>query len=276
MSYNNKETESTKLSSIVLANQKSMNKMRENLSSQSEISGNKDIKYSNRLNGKKNNMLITNVLKPTPPGIPLPENINDRQKQLIKNGWPIQAFDFPVEIFPNLWLSGIGFDDDLPGWCGRNGFTHIVNAAGKYGRDTYYKTHPYSYNIKYLELDIDDIPQFSLEPFLSQMYTFVYNAYNQNNKILIHCIWGQSRSVSCLVYFAMIYWSIKYDVAINLVKRYRPSACPNNGFELQLRFIDLSRTTKLLSKESLETKKDKLAIEDSERFLSKQNKIRYK
>lgn len=181
------------------------------------------------------------IYRPVPPPIQLPNGINEKQKLLIGDGWPIQSFDYPIEIFPKLWLSGVAFDDDLPSWCNKNRFTHIVNAAGAYGRFNYYKTHPNNYNIKYLELDIDDLVQFNLSPFIYEMYTFVHEAYEQNSKILIHCIWGQSRSVSCLVYFAMIYWGIGYDLAINLIKRSRPFACPNNGFESQLRMIDLAR-----------------------------------
>jgi len=192
--------------------------------------------------GKTQGTLLSNIsrIQPVPPDIPLPNNLSERQKELIRNGWPVQAFDFPVEVFPGIWLSGVGFDDDLPSWCYKSGFTHIVNAAGKYGC-FYYKTDPNVHDIKYLELNIEDLPDISLQPFLFEMYTFVSVAYQNQGKILIHCIWGQSRSVSCLIYFAMLYWGMKYDTVIKIIRDVRPSANPNKGFEYQLRMIDIAK-----------------------------------
>lgn len=136
------------------------------------------------------------------------------------------------------------FGEDLPTWCKNNSFTHILNASGKYVRSLYYKTHPHNHNIKYLELDIDDMPQCELCPYLSRIYSFLYYAYESKGKILIHCMWGQSRSVSCLIYFMMMYWGIKYDSTLALIQKSRPSAATNYGFELQLRMIDVSRYSK--------------------------------
>lgn len=247
-------------------------------------------------------------LHPSPPNILYSQymtapnhsiNLTNEQKNLLINGWPLHAFDYPVEILPGLWLSGIAFDNDLPDWCHKNAFTHIINASGSYGRINYYRTHPNDYNIKYLELDIDDYSNYNLQPHLTHMYNFIYHAINfskiitsnhemsanthaqlipkkskltpiklqtpfklqshnltenlieqtplpielnqENNKILIHCIWGQSRSVSCMIYFMMIYHQMKYNIALAFIRKLRPSACPNNGFENQLKLIDSSR-----------------------------------
>ena len=199
---------------------------------------------------------IKEVLRPAPPNIPLPENITEKQKELLKSGWPLHSFDYPVEIFPRLWLSGIAFSDDLPTWCKQNGITHIVNASGKFGRSGYYKTHPNDHNINYLELDMEDVSHCALEPFINNMYSFVYFAYHAKGNILIHCMWGQSRSVTCLVYFIMMYWGIKYDAAIRLIRKLRPSASPNNGFETQLRIIEISLLTKTYSKITQEPTSD--------------------
>lgn len=178
---------------------------------------------------------------PNAPTVPFHET----QRIFRSQGWPPHAFDYPVEIMPNVWLSGVGFTEDLPVWCHQNGFTHIVNAAGSYGRVSHYKTHPHSYNINYIELDIDDLPECRLNRFLSPMYEFVTKAYSNNGKILIHCIWGQSRSVSCLMYFIMTHWFLNYDNALEIIRRGRPAAYPNEGFEKQLRQIENSRNVNL-------------------------------
>lgn len=163
-------------------------------------------------------------------------NLEQMQQKFRNEGWPPHSFDTPVEIIPGVFLSGVGFTEDLPKWCYENNITHIVNAAGSYGR-TYYQTHPHDYNIDYLELDIDDLPNFSLYPFLNQAYDFINQAYNDQGNILIHCIWGQSRSVSCLLYFIMNRWFVNYDSALYLIRINRPAAYPNEGFERELRTI---------------------------------------
>lgn len=175
---------------------------------------------------------------------PISSHLTERQQNLISGGWPTHAFEYPVEVISNVWLSGIAFEDDIVHWCYKNGFTHIVNAAGSYGRSNYYKSHPNTYGIQYLELEMDDLPSCELRPYVQNAYDFVETAIKDDvvqNKILIHCIWGQSRSVSCLIYFIMTHWRIKYDAALNIVKRVRPCAKPNSGFDTQLRVIDISR-----------------------------------
>ena len=189
-----------------------------------------------------NNNELKRPLNPQRPKV----NSSDRyltvhQRTLFNDGWPIHAFDEPVEVVNGLWLSGIGFDDDLPIWCHKNGFTHVVNAAGSYARLSHYKTNPNDYNIKYIELDMDDTLDFELQPFLAKMYSFIYFALEKGKKILVHCIWGQSRSVSCVAYFIMTRWWIKYDASLAIIRNWRLCAKPNRNFEMQLRLIDIGR-----------------------------------
>lgn len=177
-----------------------------------------------------------------PPPRPLFSNLPDWQKYLMNNGWPLHSFDFPVEVIPRLWLSGVAFNTDLPSWCQSKGFTHIVNAAGYPARFGYYKTHPYyDHKIKYLELDMEDVSHFELGSLIPKSYEFIRDAYNTGGKILVHCMWGQSRSVACLIYFLMMNKNIDYDTALSIIKKTRPRANPNRGFELQLRSMEISR-----------------------------------
>lgn len=188
-------------------------------------------------------------LQAHPPKVSIPDILDSRQQYLLGNGWPRHAFDRPVEIIPRLWLSGIAFDPDIPSWCQKNGFTHIINAAGGDARAGFYKTQPQDHGINYLELDLLDIPQFGIGPFISKLYAFISEAYSKGGKILIHCVWGQSRSVACLIYFLMINRDINYDTALSIIRKSRPAAAPNTGFELQLRLIDLSRRAMLISQQ---------------------------
>jgi len=183
-------------------------------------------------------LCLKTPLKPRCPISPKKKNFTDEQKFLLKEGWPEHVFDYPVEVVPGLWLSSIVFDNDLPSWCYKNNFTHILNASGSYGNNVFYHTKPHNYNIKYLGLDIEDRVDVPLYPFLPQIYNFIQEAMNNDGKILVHCIWGQSRSVACLIYFMMIKWEMRYEAALRLIKKVRPCARPNDGFDAQLRSID--------------------------------------
>jgi len=194
--------------------------------------------------------LTTSVKNPVKVSLKIPlrpsapftaRNLTDDQKYFLTQGWPFHSFDYPVEVLPGLWLSGIGFENDLPGWCYKNGFSHILNASGSYAQKMFYRTKPSYYDIKYLELDIEDTIGYPLQPYLSQAHDFIDNGLTNEGKVLIHCIWGQSRSVSCLIYFIMIKWGIKYDEALSLIRKVRPNAKPNSGFDTQLRAIDIGR-----------------------------------
>lgn len=190
---------------------------------------------------RRNTDLIPTGLKPSAPIMPKASSLTEEQKFLITSGsWPIEAFDLPVNVYSRFWLSGIAFNEDLTTWCKNNGFTHIINASGKCGRVGFYKTHPSNHGLQYLELDMDDAPQFNLNLVLDKMYSFVVSALESSEpcKILFHCMWGQSRSVSCLIYFMMQYWGIKYDDALSIIRQVRPFARPNRGFELQLRVFE--------------------------------------
>jgi len=180
-------------------------------------------------------------IHPVPPFV-TNKILTDNQRQLLREGWPMHSFDNPVEVIPGIWLSGIAFDDDLPNWCHRNNFTHVLNAAGSYDKSFFYRTHPNTYNIKYLELNMDDNVGFELYPFLVPMYNFIEDVVRNNGKILVHCVWGQSRSVSCIIYYMMTKWKITYNKALGIIKRVRSIAQPNNGFEAQLQAIDRYKT----------------------------------
>lgn len=159
------------------------------------------------------------------------------QKSLRKEGWPEHSLAHPDEILPGIWVSGIAFTDDLPSWCAENNFTHLLNACGSPGREGFYKTHPHDHGLSYLELEMLDQPKFNIRPYMQNVYTFMNDCESARGKILIHCMWGQSRSVSCLVYYLMKRYQIDYDTALNIVQFVRPEAYPNSGFQRQLQSV---------------------------------------
>lgn len=177
-------------------------------------------------------------------------NIPDEFK-ILKNseGWPEHAYDLPSKIDDKIYISGVAFTDCIPSWCKCNNFTHILNAAGKGLRNDHYQEHPKNLNIKYLELNMIDDEDFKILPYLDRAYKFLYDAFhdNPNAKILVHCYWGQSRSVTCVAYFYMIYYGISSKCAYNKIKSKRPPIYPNSGFVDEMSAVDdyRSRNNKL-------------------------------
>lgn len=159
------------------------------------------------------------------------------QKQLLAAGWPAVAFDQPAEVLPRIFVSGIRFENDIVDYAVRNNFTHMLNVAGSFGRQHHHQTDITKTNIIYYkELDFIDSSDYDISPFLDEVADFIYNAYRDpKSKLICNCFWGVSRSVSCIIACMIKHMKFNYDDALALIKRTRPAAQPNTGFEKILR-----------------------------------------
>lgn len=72
------------------------------------------------------------------------------------------------------------------------------------------------------------------KPMIEVGYHFMDRALKSNQKILVHCMAGISRSVSLTVYYLMKSRNMDYASAFSLVRKSRPIANPNYAFRLQL------------------------------------------
>ena len=106
-----------------------------------------------------------------------------------------------------------------------------MNAAG-HGA---YVTLPEDVGITYLELGMEDSSHVLLDEYVKKSYEFLSDAVDTKGyKILIHCIWGKSRSVAVLMHFLMMYYGLRCMTALTLIVTRRPAANPNNGFMIRL------------------------------------------
>lgn len=111
-----------------------------------------------------------------------------------------------------------------------NGITHIVLA----GKDMI-ALHPHKFEYKILPLY--DSPYLKLRKFFDDANKFINQSLEKSkeNKILIHCASGISRSVSIAIGYFIGNCGMKYDEALMHVKNKRKIAKPNQGFEKDLR-----------------------------------------
>ena len=88
-------------------------------------------------------------------------------------------------------------------------------------------------DIKSFELYLNDMPSERIFPIFENAYEFVKRHLNHN--ILVHCYMGISRSSSFVIYYLMRENGWDYNTCIDFIRKKRPSADPNYGFENQLK-----------------------------------------
>jgi len=81
--------------------------------------------------------------------------------------------------------------------------------------------------------DILDQPEQVIIHILNDTNNAISNAIKNNTNVLIHCIYGQSRSVTVTISYLMT-TGIDLQESIDMIKRARPCICINPGFLCQL------------------------------------------
>eukprot|EP01084_Bolivina_argentea_P054902 100682_1 len=103
-------------------------------------------------------------------------------------------------------------------------------------------------NIKYMRIPIDDSYLQNIKTHFIKSISFINNALkNDNNKILVHCFAGISRSATIIIAYLMKVKGMSYDDAFSFVKEKREVIEPNNGFVEQLKKYEIEIQNELLS-----------------------------
>ena len=110
------------------------------------------------------------------------------------------------------------------------GITHVLNL---FSQDQPFADR----GIIYRNILLLDIPEQSLtDGHLDEALAFIHQALHQdnnNNKVLVHCNAGVSRSATVIIAYLM-QQAMTYDQALAVVRQNRPTAQPNRGFAQQL------------------------------------------
>ncbi|MBN3294940.1 DUPD1 phosphatase, partial [Amia calva] len=148
------------------------------------------------------------------------------------------AYTHVNEVWPNVYIGDEKTALDRYN-LEKMGMTHILNAAdGKWNVGTgpeYYS----DINIDYYGVEAEDIPSFDLSVFFYPAAQFIDHALSKpENKLLVHCVMGRSRSATLFLAYLMIYKEMTVVDAINHVIKHR-CILPNRGFLKQLRQLDI-------------------------------------
>ncbi|XP_074532249.1 dual specificity phosphatase 29-like [Halichoeres trimaculatus] len=121
------------------------------------------------------------------------------------------------------------------------GITHVLNAAeGKWNNVLTGADYYSDVNIEYFGVEADDKPTFNISQFFCPATQFIHEALSQpENKVLVHCVMGRSRSASLVLAYLMMKQSLTVVDAVEHVKQHR-CILPNHGFLKQLRALDIT------------------------------------
>jgi protein-tyrosine phosphatase len=94
-------------------------------------------------------------------------------------------------------------------------------------------------NLKYgginrFRIPIDDTPRVDISYYFQDAIDFIERARENNDKVLVHCVMGISRSVTIVLAYLMIVCGYTYEDAFDYVKSIRPIINPNIGFRAKL------------------------------------------
>ncbi|XP_041865413.1 dual specificity phosphatase 29-like [Melanotaenia boesemani] len=130
------------------------------------------------------------------------------------------------------------------------GITHVLNAAeGKWNNVRTGADYYRDMGIQYYGVEADDKPTFNISQYFFPAAEFIHEALShQQNKVLVHCVMGRSRSATLVLAYLMMKHSLTVVDAIEHVRQHR-CILPNHGFLKQLRALDIAlQEEKLRSK----------------------------
>lgn len=142
--------------------------------------------------------------------------------------------------FPRLSIGSLGSAYNLKS-LQANGITHIICASGVVRTK-------YPDSFVYHRVDIRDKSETDIASHWQSCWDFIDAALessaenDRENKVLIHCYQGISRSTTILASYLMKRFGLTLVEALDEIRSVRPVAAPNPGFLMQLRVLERSLT----------------------------------
>ena len=133
----------------------------------------------------------------------------------------------PAQILPGLLLGSIGaaFNRKI---LLEHKVTHILCCCD--GVEP-----PYSKFFTYKSLELPDKRSEDITQYFEETASYIHDIVSQEQKVLVHCRAGKSRSVAIIMSYLMKYQNLTVDQALELIRKTRENVLPNSGFMTQLR-----------------------------------------
>ncbi|XP_025264896.1 dual specificity protein phosphatase 3 [Camponotus floridanus] len=142
------------------------------------------------------------------------------------------------EVYPGIYI-GDGITAKNKKYLKMLGITHLLNAAEgrRYGFVNTDNNYYADTTIKYLGLQVTDLPSVDISKYFYIAANFIDEAVSTGGKAFVNCMQGVSRSATCVLAYLMIKKNMLATDAIHLVRTNR-DIHPNNGFLRQLAELD--------------------------------------
>jgi len=99
--------------------------------------------------------------------------------------------------------------------------------------------------VEYLSFPhILDTPETNILNIIDDTNSFIYASLSREESVLVHCVYGQSRSATIIVAY-LLHTGMRLAEAIDLIKVQNPTTCINPGFLAQLYFLSVSRSSSI-------------------------------
>lgn len=135
-----------------------------------------------------------------------------------------------VEIVPNIFLGSEVIEDHIPKLLELK-INNLLCCACELDSIN-------SSNINFMKLNLDDDPGEDISIHIPDCIDFINDCVKRNEKVLVYCHMGISRSVSILTSYLMTTHKKRYTHALEMIQEKRMKANPNLGFRSQLLNLD--------------------------------------
>ena len=88
---------------------------------------------------------------------------------------------------------------------------------------------------KRLLIQADDVPRENLLQHFRSTNSFIEDGLREDGAVIIHCAMGVSRSATVACAYLMNKFSLSPEEALGMIRKARPLANPNEGFQEQLK-----------------------------------------
>lgn len=112
-----------------------------------------------------------------------------------------------------------------------HGFKHIIVAA-------YGLWEMFPQDFKYKRIDVIDSKYSSLRPYFQEVADYIHDAVSQNEKVLVHCVAGVSRSASLVAAYLILTQGYTPLDALKTIRAARPQVNPNESFLNELHTLE--------------------------------------
>lgn len=136
-----------------------------------------------------------------------------------------------IEITPNLYLGNLSTIEDYQ-QHNLDKFSLIINISNiPIHSEIIQKLQ----KTKIVDIKIPDVPQSNIRSYFDSTSKNIHECLSQQQKVLVYCKVGKSRSVSIIINYLMTYQDISYELAFVQMLTKKSSIGPNYGFIQQLK-----------------------------------------